>query len=259
MPVWLTHAAPRGARLAEQLQHAAPEVEWISLPSATVHNLLLGHQAPQLPLSAWLVLTSPSTIDAIVQAWGKEWLGRHRLLVVGPGSAHQALFHCPQARVFAPQVAPFDAQAAAALWHRERALEVAPPPTELWVFGGESSQTDWTTLLASPGSYVRLEAAVRTEPSALSPLLLRALSHAASEAPYHYWVMTSRQSVSWTGQVLDALEGPLGDHFRRHPVLALHEVIAREAQANGFTRVEVLEPGQAALIQRVRGLLSGGD
>ncbi len=259
MPVWLTHAAPRGARLAEQLQQAAPEVEWISLPSATVHNLLLGQQAPQLPLSAWLVLTSPSTIDAIVQAWGHQWLGRHRLLVVGPGSAHQALFHCPQAWVFAPRVAPFDAQAAAALWHRERVLDEAHTRTEVWVFGGESSQTDWPALLAGPGAYVRLKAAVRTEPSALSPLILRALSHAASEARYHHWVLTSRQAVSWTGQVLDALEAPLGEHFRRYPALALHEVIAREAQANGFTRVEVLEPGQAALIDRVRGLLSDGD
>jgi uroporphyrinogen-III synthase len=259
MPVWLTHAAPRGARLAERLHKAAPEVEWISLPSATVHNLLLGQQAPPLPLSAWLVLTSPSTIDAVVQAWGPEWLCRYRLLVVGPGSAQQALFHCPQARVFAPQVAPFDAQAAAACWHRERAHEEAQMRTEVWVFGGESSQTDWTALLASPGSDIRLKAAVRAEPSPLSPLVLRALSHAASEAPYHCWVLTSRQSVSWIGQMLDALEPALGERFRRHPALALHEVIAGEAQARGFTRVEVLEPGQAALIHRVRGLLSGGD
>jgi uroporphyrinogen-III synthase len=259
MPVWLTHAAPRAIQLAEQLQQAAPEVEWISLPSATVHNLLLKLPAPTLPHSTWVVLTSPSTIDAIVQAWSSAWLGRYRLLVVGPGSASQALFHCPQARLFMPQVPPFDAQAASALWHRELALDPASTPAEVWVFGGESSQTDWATLLASPGVRVNSQAAVRSEPNALSPLVLSALSHAAVDAPYHCWVLTSRQAVSWITQALGAVQASLGSYFKAQPAFALHEVIAREARAQGFSRVEVLEPGQAALIQAVRGLLGSRE
>lgn len=248
--VALTQVAPRGPRLAASLQREAPDLDWRSLPSAVARSMLSRSKPPSLSATDWIVLTSPSTIEAVIDAWGASYLQGRNLLVVGPGSAQILESAGVDANIVAPTKPPYDARRAVdALM-----LEGLGTSCSVLVLGGESSKTPWSQWLSEIAATIQVEPAVRLEPCDWSEVETQWLRSCRTSGQPVGWMVTSSQAALWLTQRVGALGQEWLQWAQAQHAATIHPAIADSLKAGGWSRVDIVAPGSACLIQWARSL-----
>lgn len=254
--VVLTQPRPRADALAERWRRAGAQVAVCSTAEVLDRSdrLDVAGLLARAPAFDLVVFTSPTAAGLLAPHLARRAARRPRLATVGPGSL-EALSAAGIA------LADFECIVPDGDRHDAQALLESPAlaglaDRQVLVVRGEHSRTDWSAALRDRGARVsecRAYATRTIRPLEEDDARLRTWAEAAASACV---VLTAVDAVERLATHVAGLG--LETWFAAQPMLAVHPRIAQAARDRGWSRVETVPPGEAALSQAL-GLSSGHD
>lgn len=239
----LTQPAPRVERLARRLRERGHQVACLParrlVPRAGAREAVAGIGGYD-----WVVFVSPGAIELAAAVLETDWPGGTGVAVIGPGSAEalaEAGISPAPGRLVMPAAPPYDADALLRCPPFD-----APPGKRLLVLRGEQGRTDWIDTLRQRGATVDAASIYRSERVEPAADELAVVSGWARDDLRACWSFSATGSVAASGTWLDALG--LKAWALRQRALCIHPRIGEALRAVGWSAVELVAPGERALI-----------
>jgi len=252
--VVLTQPLPRVERLAARLAEQGHEA--IACPLRRLTSIAAeSGEAPAIAEAAnhdWVVFVSPGAVAIALEELGAEWPAGTGIALIGPGSEQELAergVRAPRVRIVRPANPPYDADALIRLPPFS-----APRGLRVLVLAGAGGRTDWVDALRERGALVRRASIYRSEPTTPSDACLRTLRGWSRGGDKVAFVFTTADAVTELEQALAGAR--LRAWARTQRALTLHPRIAALLGRRGWGRVELIEPGERALLAAIAAIES---
>lgn len=245
--VILTQPAPRVGRIAARLRALGHRVGECPVRRLVPAGPELAPDRDALLLHDWVIFVSPGAVDFGLRRLDRQWPPAVGIAVVGPGTAAslgESRWIGPGVRIVRPGRAPYDAEA---LLERPEFRE--PAGLRILVVRGETGRDDWIGRLRALGAEVEIRAVHRAERLDVPREIHETLRDwRLAELPAVF-VFTSVDAVT-------AVDAALAAHgeaawARGQQAFAQHHRIAAALSAAGWRTVELIEPGEEALVRAI--------
>lgn len=245
--VILTQPAPRVGRIAARLRAFGHRVGECPVRHLVPAAPGLAPDREALLLRDWVIFVSPGAVEFGLRGLHAPWPPEVGIAVVGPGTA-ASLGESPWigagVRIVLPCRAPYDA---AALLDRPEFRE--PNGLRILVVRGETGRDDWIGRLRAQGAEVEIRAVHRAERLAVPGEIHETLRGWRLAQLPAVFVFTSVDAVTAIDAALEAHGDAVWARGQR--ALAQHHRIAAALSAAGWRRVELIEPGEEALVRAI--------
>jgi uroporphyrinogen-III synthase len=195
----------------------------------------------------WVVFVSPGAVAIALEELAGDWPARTGIALIGPGSEQELAEHgilAPRVKIVRPASPPYDADALMRLPPFS-----APLGLRVLVLAGTGGRTDWVDALRERGALVRRASIYRSEPIEPGDACLRALRRWSRDGGKASFVFTTADAVTELEQALAGAR--LRTWARRQRALTLHPRIAGLLQRRGWETVQLIEPGERALLAAI--------
>ena len=245
--VILTQPAPRVSRIAARLRALGHRVGECPVRRLVAVGPGLAPDREALLLHDWVIFVSPGAVEFGLRGLHEPWPPEVGIAVVGPGTAAslaESRWIGPAVRIVRPCRAPYDA---ATLLERPEFRD--PGGLRILVVRAETGRDDWIGHLRTLGAQVEVRAVHRSERLDVPAGIHDTLRDWRLAGLPTVFVFTSVDAVT----TVDAALAARGDAAwaRGQRALAQHHRIAANLTAAGWRMVELIEPGEEALVRAI--------